>query len=126
MSADNCDKGPVLEQITTRLGELHEISTRMADAVVEIAKQGERMIGLADKTEQNHNDIQNLFTLFRDHETKFHISPASPVNNSLATKAANWNMLQVAVVTAAVLGLGKLGWDFVTLVLGQLDKLAGG
>ena len=128
--ADHCDKGPILDQLAIAIERVEAGQLKMVDAVVEMARTQERIISLADKTTDNHEDIQNLFTLVRnteaalkDHIIKAHTLPPTPHDPTLKTAAGNWTKLKASLVTAAALGLCKILYDFIVIVM---DKIASG
>ncbi|MCK5643019.1 MAG: hypothetical protein KAJ19_19585, partial [Gammaproteobacteria bacterium] len=113
MSDNHCDKGPILDQLTAGLDRVEQGQQKMVDAVIEMARTQERIIGIADKTADNHGDIENLFNLVRstetalkDHIVQAHTIPITPTPHStrLIDDAKNWSKLKASLVGAAVLG----------------------
>ena len=120
-----CNKEPVLEKIVGQLDRLDEhardnklFQRDMSKAVVDIAKHQERLIAIADKTDQNKTDIDNLFHINRNTEKRLntHIESAghSPQGDSSnAAKASNYDKIQVSLITSAILGAAAVVYKFV-------------
>jgi hypothetical protein len=125
----DCNQGPVLERIVSKLGILDEhakdqkvFQRDMSNAIVTIAQQQEKLVAIADKTDQNKNDIDNLFKINRETEKRLngHIESAghSPQGDSSnAVKASNYDKIQVSLITSAILGAAAVVYKFIEKVI---------
>jgi len=126
---EGCNKEPVLDKIVGQLDRLDEhardakvFQRDMSKAVVAIAQQQERLVAIADKTDQNKHDIDNLFHINRETEKRLtdHITSAghSPQgDNTNAAKASNYDKIQVSLITSAILTVAAVIWKFIEKVL---------
>lgn len=128
-----CNQGQVLTGIVDKLDRLDEhardnklFQRDMSNAIVTIAQQQEKLVAIADKTDQNKIDINNLFKINRETEKRLntHIESAghSPQGDSSnAVKASNYDKIQVSLITSALLGAAAVVYKFIEHVLQKVS-----
>lgn len=119
VTPEQCDKGPVIEQIKSTLADLRDSNVKISEALIQIARQQERLVSLADKTDSNREDIAKLFEIVRENEKRFNEFLLKRVNTIPASTAAkNWNNLEKVIVTAATMGALSFFWKIYAAVMG--------
>jgi len=130
MTADACDKGPILNQLLESVQEFRYDQKRMVGALIDIAKQQERLVALADRTADNQRDIDTLYKIQReeaahlenvmrelDQKVQTHLvghpSPEScKLRKSLSPNVdGKFDKVQVAVILAMVYFLANQVWS---------------
>lgn len=144
MTESTCDKGPVLTQLLESVSELKNDSKRMVDALVEIAKHQERLIALADRAKENHNNIEHLYQLHHQGEAQLqtlaqrlddritkhllnHPCPESCKNNKVFSVDNNgkFDKVQVAVVLALTYFLANQAWLLIAGLVQAVRQMGG-
>lgn len=131
--SENCDKGPLLEQIKAHVANLDAGQTKLTDAMVDLARQQERIIALADKSNDHSRNIENLYTLCRDNDRQLtrHINSdhtrTSPPNtpDDIKSRAEMFDKVRVAVIIAFVIAVANALWDIGQRTLTILNNTGG-
>lgn len=135
MDDEKCDKGPILNRIVDHVERLDKHAAKserfqesMSEAVVLIARQQEKIVAIADKTQRNQDDIQNLFKLTRTVETHLndHILSSGHSAQGKQDKDTKFDRVQVAVITAAILGALGFAKQFIQTVMSFMTTHSGG
>jgi hypothetical protein len=132
MSDEKCDKGPILNRIVDHVERLDKhaersevFQSKMSEALISIAGHQEKILAVADKTQRNETDIQHLFKLNRETETNITDHILSPRHSPQGKTDTRFDKVQVAVVTAALLGGCAFVWKFIQTVMVFMTQSGG-
>ena len=144
MSETDCNKGPVLDQLLSSVSELKSDQRRMVDALVDIAKHQERLVALADRTEENRVDIGQLAQQHRESESLLY-EHLRDVDNKIISHMLNhpnpdtcrlskaltpnndgkFDKVQVAVILALTYFLAGEAWKLLSGLVQSVKALGG-
>lgn len=144
MTTAICDKGPILDTLLNSMSELQKDQKVMVNALVSIAQHQERLVALADKTEENKNSITMLFKLQRESEAHLsnairdieqklnlhmlnHPSMENCKVNGLFSQGKDdkFSKVQISVIVTFILFMATQLWEFVRSTLAVLKSLTG-
>ena len=98
---------------------------KITDVLIDVAKTQERLLSVADKTDQNRQDIDNLGRCIRKsiyevretvHDVENHVSALSVQQSYFKSPNGKFDKTQITVITGAVTG-------FLTFIYTLVNKL---
>ena len=144
MAEASCDKGPILDTLLEKMHEVKQDQRKMVDALVSIAQHQERLVSLADKTEENKTNIGVLFQLQREYEAHS-ANSFKDIDQKLTNHLVNhpsqesckasgllqpnsdgkFDKIQITVIVAFIMFAASVIWEFVRSSLAALKSIVG-
>lgn len=144
MADTSCDKGPILDTLLEKMHEVKQDQKKMVDALVSIAQHQERLVSLADKTEENRTNIGMLFQLqreseahtanaFRDLDQKLTVHLVNhPTMESCKASGllqpdheGKFDKIQLTVIIAFIMFMATQVWEFIRASISAMRTLGG-